>query len=277
MNMRYLSLSLLAAALLAASCNNGSTSSEQTKSDSATHEPAITLTDFPPSPDFPDASLGISNMTVNRTGDSVKLTVLFDVKNYELKSQTNDAGSKQCANSKEGQHIHFILDNKPYVALYEPKHELTLPLNSEHYLLCFLSRSYHESIKHKQAAVLAHFRIDANGKLERLPESKSAMLFYSRPKGDYLGKDTANVMLDFYPTLANLGTDHKVRADISNETNGRKASFTLDKWEPKFIEGLGTGNCSVTLTLLDKDGTPVTGENMSVTRNFKLAADEPMP
>jgi hypothetical protein len=275
--MRYLSLSLLAAALLAASCNNGTSTSEQVKSDSSAHESAITLKDFPPSPDFPGASLGIANMTANRSGDSVKLSVLFDVKNYELKSQTGDADSKQCANSKEGQHIHFILDNKPYVALYEPKHEVTLPLNSEHYLLCFLSRSYHESVKQPEAAVLAHFRIDGNGKLEKLPDAKSPMLFYSRPKGDYLGKDTANVMLDFYPAVATLGNDYKVKADISNESNGRHASFMLDKWEPKFIEGLGTGNCSVTLTLVDKDGTAVPGDFSTVTRKFRLAADEPMP
>lgn len=276
--MRYITLSLLGAALLAASCNNGNSSSENATGDSSAHEAAITLKDFPPSPDFPDASLGIANMQVAKQGnDSVKLTVSFDVKNYELKSQTSDAGSKQCANSKEGQHIHFILDNKPYVALYEPKHEVTLPLNSEHYLLSFLSRSYHESVKHKNAAVLAHFRIDGNGRLEKLPDAASPMLFYSRPKGDYLGKDTANVMLDFYPALATLGNDYKVKADISNESNGRHASFTLDKWEPKFIEGLGTGNCSVTLTLVDKDGTPVPGDFSTVTRKFRLAADEPMP
>ncbi|MBS1615172.1 MAG: hypothetical protein JST06_03545 [Bacteroidetes bacterium] len=276
--MRNISFGLLAAALLAVSCNNGNTHSVAAKSDSGTHAVAITLNDFPSSPEFADASLGIAGMKAIKQGaDSVKLSVAFDVKNYELKAQTSDAAGKQCSNSAEGQHIHFILDNKPYVALYEPKYELVLPVNSEHYLLCFLSRSYHESLKTKKAAVLAHFRIDASGKLEKLADSKSPMLFYSRPKGNYLGKDTSKVMLDFYPTLATLGADYKVKADISNSSNGRTASFTLDQWAPKFIEGLGTGDCSVTLTLLDKNGTPVPGENTSVTRKFKLAASEPMP
>lgn len=276
--MRNFTFGLLAAALLAASCNNGNTQSETVKNDSSAQKVAITLKDFPASPEYAHASLGISGMQASKQGaDSVKLSVNFDVKNYELKAQTSDAAGKECSNSADGQHIHFILDNKPYVALYEPKYELTLPVNSEHYLLCFLSRSYHESVKSKNAAVLAHFRIDASGKLEKLPDSKSPMLFYSRPKGNYLGKDTTNVMLDFYPTLATLGANYKVKADISNTSNGRSASFTLDQWAPKFIEGLGTGDCSVTLTLLDKNGTPVSGENTSVTRKFKLAASEPMP
>lgn len=276
--MRYLSFSLLAAALFAASCSNSGSTSANTTKDSTAPVVAITLQDVPPSPEYPDATLGISGMTAEKQGaDSVKLTVNFDVKNYELKAQTGDASTKQCSNSKDGQHIHFILDNQPYAALYEPTHSVTLPVNSEHYLLCFLSRSYHESVKDKKAAVLAHFRIDANGKLEKLPDSKSPMLFYSRPKGSYLGADTSKVLLDFYPTLATLGTDYKVKADIRNESNGRSASFTLDKWVPKFIEGLGTGKCAVTLTLLDKDGTPVQGVNTSVTRNFSLAASEPMP
>ena len=50
----------------------------------------------------------------------------------------------------------------------------------------------------------------------------------------------------------------------------------LNEWKPKFIQGLGTGKASVTLTLVDKDGTPVQGPNTSATRNINLAASEPM-
>ena len=111
------------------------------------------LAEVPPSPEFPDAQLGISGMQATPVGtDSVKLSIRFDVKNFDMKAQTTDAEGKQCNNSAQGQHIHFILDNRPYVALYEPKHETTVALNSEHYLLCFLSRSYHESVKSPGAA-----------------------------------------------------------------------------------------------------------------------------
>ncbi len=275
--MRRLSaVVLLAAALASASCNdNASTTEGDTAAKAAD---SIRLTDFPPSPDFPNASLGIAGMTATKVGaDSVKLAFAFDVKNYELKMQTGDAGGKKCNNSDKGQHIHFILDNKPYVALYEPKHETTVPVNSEHYILCFLSRSYHESVKHKEAAVLAHIRIDAKGNLQRIDSQLGPMIFYSRPKGDYLGKDTANLLLDFYPANAQLGEALYVKADVKNETSGKAASFNLTKWAPYFIEGLGTGKGTVTLTLMDgKAGKPLQGPNTSVTRNFNLAASEPM-
>jgi hypothetical protein len=265
---------VLAAALFAVSCNNSATTESKSGDMSAN---AITLADFPASPDFPNAKLGISDMQATKVGnDSVKLSIAFDVQNYDLKAQTPDAGGKQCNNSDKGQHIHFIIDNKPYVALYEPKQEVTVPVNTEHYILCFLSRSYHESIKHKEAGVLAHIKVDEKGNLQRLPDPTTPMLFYSRPKGDYLGKDTANVLLDFYPTNVALGIDYKVKADIKNESTGKAASFTLTEWKPHFIQGLGTGKAAVTLSLVDKDGKTVDGPNTSVTRNFNLAASEPM-
>jgi hypothetical protein len=266
---------LLATALFAASCNDSST--EEMKETGSVTSDSIKLADFPASPDFPGASLGISSMQATKVGtDSVKLSMTFDVKNYELKAQTTDATGKQCNNSDKGQHIHFILDNKPYVALYEPKHETTVPVNTEHYILCFLSRSYHESVKHKEAAVLAHIKVDEKGALHRIDDTLKPMIFYSRPKGDYLGKDTANLLLDFYPTNVSLGGDYRVKVDVKNETSGKSASFMMNEWKPKFIQGLGTGKASVTLTLVDKDGSAVEGANTTVTRNINLAASEPL-
>lgn len=273
-----LSLSLVAATLLlTTACNDtGSGSKEEAKTPVAAD--SIRLADVPASPEFPDAQLSIEGMQTTTTvgTDSVKLSFNFGVKNYELKAQTADASTKQCNNSDKGQHIHFILDNKPYVALYEPKHEVTVPANSEHYLLCFLSRSYHESVKSPKASVLLHFKIDEKGVLTKLESPKTPMLFYSRPKGDYLGKDTSNLLLDFYPTSVSMGSVHRVRAEVHNETNGRLATFMIDSWKPSFIQGLGTGKASVVLTLVDKDGNPISGPNTTVTRNINLAASEPL-
>lgn len=275
-------LPVLAASLLLAACtdHNSSESTTTSTTDTAALSPAaaITLTDVPASPEFPDARLGITGIKATPVGtDSVKLSVTFDVKNFELKSQTTDAGGKLCNNSAQGQHIHFILDNKPYVALYEPKHEVTVPVNTEHYLMCFLSRSYHESVKSQGAGVLAQFKVDAKGVITRGDSVKTPMLFYSRPKGDYLAADTANVLLDFYPVNAAIGTDYKVKADVKNETTGRSASFTIDQWKPNFLHGLGTGKATVVLTLIDKNGQQVSGPNTTITREIRLAAAEPMP
>ncbi len=268
-------------ALLAASCNNSTTTEQKTTDTTATASTkpaaAIALADVPASPDFPGAQLTMTSSTAAKAGaDSAKVSFTFAVKNYELKSQTGDAGDKRCNNSDKGQHIHFILDNMPYVALYEPKHEVTLKANTEHSLICFLSRSYHESIKSDGAAVVYNFKIDEGGKLAKAETPKTPMLFYSRPKGDYLGKDTANILLDFYLANAKLGDDLMVKADVKNETTGATASFNLKEWKPKFIQNLGTGKCMVTLTLVDKDGKAVAGPNTTMSRNFNLAASEPM-
>jgi hypothetical protein len=240
--------------------------------------PPVALAMVSASPEFPDAALAIASVKAEKVGkDSAKVSFAFDVKGYELKMQTTDNTTKSCANSKDGQHIHFILDNKPYKALYEPKNDVTLPNDGkDHYLLAFLSRSYHESIKTKGAAVVYHFKIDEKGNLKKLEDPKEPLLFYSRPKGDYIGKDTANLLLDFYVWNCTLATNgYKVKAEISNEAKSTQTlTSTFDKWESHFIQNLGTGKCKVSLTLLDKDGKPVDGPLAAVSREFNVAAQE---
>jgi hypothetical protein len=261
------------------SCNSGSTGNGST-SDSVKTTPLapIAVAMVPPSPEFPGAALSIASVTAEKIGnDSAKVSFAFDVKNYELKMQTSDNGTKMCNNSDKGQHIHFILDNQPYKALYEPKNEVTLANGTEHYLMAFLSRSYHESIKSKGAAIVYHFSIDKNGKLVKMANPTRPMVFYSRPKGDYIGKDTANVLLDFYVWNDSLSsTGSKMKVQVSNESrSGRDTTFTLDKWAPVFIQNLGTGKSKVQLTLVDKNGNQIDSSFGKPAREFNLLATEP--
>jgi len=266
--------------LMNTSCQQ-SGSKEGTKDSTATAPvpmAPVALTPVTGSPEFPGAELAIQSVKAapNATKDSATVSFEFAVKNYKLTEQTPDAANKQCNNSDKGQHIHFIMDNGPYAALYAPKQQITLANNTEHYLMCFLSRSYHESIKSKGAAVVYHFKIDEKGNLKKLDDPKEPMLFYSRPKGDYVGKDTANLLLDFYVWNATLGSDYKVKAEIANESNGQKKEELISTWQPMFIQNLGTGKAHVTLTLVDKDGKTVNSPMAQVTRNFQLAAQEPL-
>jgi hypothetical protein len=260
------------------SCNNSNNTESTASTDttkveiSATPVGPITIKPVEGSPEFADAQLGIKNVKAELQGtDSVKITVDYDVKNYELKNQTPDATTKSCANSKDGQHIHFILDNQPYLALYEPTKTFTVPVKSDHYLMSFLSRSYHESIKAPKANVLYHFSVDEKGKLTKMDIPKTPMIFYSRPKGDYLGADTKNLLLDFYLYNTTLAADgNKVKVDV-NGTN-----FDIDKWQPYFIENAPMGDVTVKVQLIDKDGKNIEGINTSVSRTAKLAVQEPM-
>jgi len=279
--MKTRTLLILGCSLLSfAACNNSTTKSDdKAKTDSvAASLPPVALIDVSPSPDFPNASLAMGAIKTEKVGnDSTKVTFNFDVKNYELKMQTTDNANKMCNNSDKGQHIHFILDNGPYKALYEPKNEMTFPNDGEeHLLMAFLSRSYHESIKSKGAAVVYHFKIDNKGNLKKLDDPKTPMVFYSRPKGDYMGKDVTNVLLDFYVWNCTLSPDgYKVKAEIRNENlDDQKLTTAISKWEPHFIHNLGLGKCKVTLSLIDKDGNQVDGPETVASREFNLLAGD---
>ncbi len=211
---------------------------------------------------FANAELSLSSPTNGATLAEGKDTFNFTVKNYSLGAQTPDADQKMCANSAKGQHIHFILDNAPYVASYNP--QIVQEVKAGHHvLLSFLSRSYHESIKHSKAYVLKEFNVGTGAKDEF--NEKSAHIFFSRPKGEYIGeKETKRVMLDFYLVNCNLSDKgHKVRATINGE------EFTFSKWQPYFIEGLPLGNYKIKLELLDKKGSlinsPFNGAERTIT------------
>ena len=216
----------------------------------------IRLTDFPESTDFPNASIDAW------TYDGA--TFNYEVSGYEFAEQTPDADDIMCANSDKGQHVHLIIDNEPYIAKYDPTFDQDMS-NGQHYILTFLSRSYHESIKTPAAhrAVMANVM---NGGFDEPAEITEPMLFYSRPKGTYVGqRETEQVMLDFYPVNAELGDEYQVKANINGE------EFMLDEWKPYFIEGLPMGENTVTLTLMSGDSI-VDAPLNPVRRTFTLEA-----
>lgn len=221
-------------------------------------EMKYTLTPFDPSASFPGAEL--ANVTYEEG------TFDFEVNNYELAVQTEDAGVKMCANSAKGQHIHLILDNEPYAAKYESQFDYEVE-DGEHYMLAFLSRSYHESIKTSEAHIAQKIMV-SDGSITSMEDISGPMLFYSRPKGTYVGeKDTEKVMLDFYLINADLGSEYMVKANINGEEH------MIDTWQPYYIEGMPMGENSITLTLVDGEGNTVDAPLNPVTRTFTLQAD----
>lgn len=193
----------------------------------------------------------------------------FKLENFELGMQTPDAGNKGCNNSDKGQHIHHILNNEPYTAYYETAWEKELPEGS-YTSLAFLARSYHESIKNASAWQIRQFTV-GNAKPQFI-DLKAPHLFYSRPKGDYIGeKNTQKILLDFYLLNSVLAPEaNKVKATI----NGK--DFIIDRWQPYFIEGLPLGENTIALTLLDKNGAPIPGPYNQVQRKINLFKDEPI-
>ncbi len=265
--MRTLSILFAFTLLFFTACQNGSQAPENeegsgtdTEMDEGMAEKKYTLTPFEPSASFPGAELAGFEY------DDTDGDFIFDVKNYELGVQTEDAPQKMCANSAKGQHIHFIVNNEPYLAKYTP--EFNYKLNEgPQYLLAFLSRSYHESIKTGEAHLAKKLSV-VEGHLASSEDITEPMLFYSRPKGTYVGqKDTEKVMLDFYLVNTTIGTDYMVKADINGEVH------MIDTWQPYYIEGLPMGKNTITLTLVDQDGDEANAPLNPVTRTFTLKED----
>jgi len=218
------------------------------------------LTPFTPSPNFMDAK--ISEMKYA----GKKFSFMVEGEDYKLGEQTPDAPQKMCANSAKGQHIHLILNDDPYMAKYTSSFDADVP-DGEHYALAFLSRSYHESIKTDQANITKKIQVKA-GKITKAEDINMPMVFYSRPKGTYVGKkDTEKVMLDFYLKNADLGANYKVQAEINGEIH------MLDKWIPYYITGLPMGENTIELTLVDKKGNKINSPLNPVKRTFTLKAD----
>lgn len=270
LNKAY-SLLLLLSVLVFTACTdtNEENSKENDQEETAS---AIVIKPVGDSPEYPNAQLSIKNVHSELQGnDSVKITIDYNVSGYELKTQTPDASSKGCNNSADGQHIHFILDNNPYLALYEPSKSFTVAVNSEHYLMSFLSRSYHESLKNLGAGILFRFSVDDKGKISELEVPNEPMVFFSRPKGEYLGDDIKNVLLDFYVYNASLSPEgHKVMVTI----NGNE--FLVDTWQAYFIQNAPEGELNIKLQLKDENGNDVQGVNTSQQQTAQLALKEPM-
>lgn len=222
----------------------------------------ITLVAASPAAAFPDASLRLDTLVPN--AKAMKAAYKFGVTGFDLKAQTPDAATRGCANSKDGQHIHFILNNKPYIAEYNADFtEKAEP--GRNVVLAFLSRSYHESLKNNGSVVLKEFTMPGEGLAAGTGDfSKDPALFYSRPKGDYKKLDGDKILLDFYLLNTDLADkEYSIRATIDGMV------WTINKWDAYMIEGLELGKHTVRLELLDKDGNLVPGPfNDSGVREF---------
>ena len=234
--------------------------------DSAEHDTnkSITLSPLTGSPGYEQAELSLNHFDVDGGGFD------FSVQGYELGIQTADAGTNGLANSAKGQHIHLIVDNGPYSAHYENQAQVDLE-PGVHTVMAFLSRSYHESVKAPSAAVLTEVTVGSEGDQatddEGSFDAAAPHLFYSRPKGTYVGADTKKLMLDFYLANITLSADgYRVIANVEGQ------EFVLDTWQPYVIEGLKLGEVTVDLRLVDAGGEMVPGPYNQVSRTVTLEA-----
>lgn len=267
------------AALVLSSCSSNETTetstdniSEETNTETPVEKiqmeaNGIKLVEVVGSPEFPDTKLSLKSPTAQDEIEVGKVDFEFSVTggDYTLGSQTADATTKSCANSGKGQHIHLILNNAPYQASYDSNYTTSNDLEAGNYAaLAFISRSYHESLKHKDAYVLTQFKVGEE-EMDEI-DLEAPHLFYSRPKGQYAAEDVQNVMLDFYLVNTEISENgNYVQVTINDSTN-----FKITKWAPYFIEGLALGTNKIEIQLFDQDGHFIEGPFNRELREFNL-------
>lgn len=274
MKHQVINLSILFSGLLLWSCNNAPKPVEPPKEEKTIindstafvtlESNGITLTEVV-SPLFNDTKLSMNSPEEGAAIQEGNVNFSYSVEGgeYKLGDQTGDAPAKGCANSDKGQHIHLILNNQPYSAHYEAEFSKELDPGS-YVALSFISRSYHESLKHDGAAVLTQFSV-GGADVEDF-DMNAEHLFYSRPKGSYAGEDVKKVMLDFYlinTTISEGGNYVFVTIDDST-------TFKITKWVPYFINGLALGEHKIKIELKNAEGVAIEGPFNVEERTFTL-------
>jgi hypothetical protein len=168
-----------------------------------------------------------------------------------------------------GDHVHLVLDNKPYRALEDGRTSIKLgdvfpsePLaEGQHVLVAFPARGDHLSVKPdkgRSPLAMVGFWVGKGGKTPAWKPG-DPMLVYSRPKGTYNGRAADEVLLDFYLAGVDLGEGRSsIRATVSPQ-GAEAARLTITRWSAFTVANLPNGTTRVLLEVLDKDGKPIVG------------------
>lgn len=258
MRFFHLAMPFLAVGFLAITgCDNNSADDPATTDSTAATTPKeVRIVKGEHGPEAPDAKLTVLSPAADEVVMADSVMVRVSLAGVDLSTPTAGEQSKGINYSKDGQHIHVIIDDKPYMAMYrQDSFSVGQLAEGAHTLRAFPSRSWHESYKTPGAFVSHTFYVKSKTGTPAL-QAAAPLLTYSRPKGDYSGADAERILLDFYIANAQLGASQfKVVASIDGQVKD-----TLTEWVPYYIEGLSDGDHTVRLQLLGPDNQPVPGE-----------------
>ncbi|UKO98368.1 hypothetical protein [Nostoc sp. UHCC 0870] len=180
-----------------------------------------------------------------------KVTVRFQVKDLPI---------FQHPQWELGPHLHLIVDNQPYIPVYDLEQPLVFSDLSPgtHTLRVFASRPWDESFKNEGAYAQTTFHLFTKTD-DNNPDTSLPLLTYSSPQDNYGAEP---ILLDFYLTNAPLHlnannndndtlSDWRIRCTINNE------SFVFDRWQSVYLKGFKPGINWVKLEFLDNQGNPV--------------------
>ena len=187
------------------------------------------------------------------------VTVRLAAEAFEPGAMTPGSDGRGIAVSGQGQHVHLIVDEQPYHAIYDLSEPVVLEgvEPGPHVLSAFPSRAWHEAVKADGALAMVPIVVGATGEGDVEPATSvdGPVLLYSRPKGTYAGADADSVMVDFYLANVELSPEgHTARLTVDDGMSVR-----LTAWVPYFLVGLPAGDHVIRLELLGPDGSPVDG------------------
>jgi hypothetical protein len=183
-------------------------------------------------------------------------------------------------------HVHLILDNRPYKAIYDTKAPMKLSellggdaiSEGQHVLVAFPSRATHESVKTPGALSIVEFFV-GKAKTKGDVDVKKPLLVYSRPKGDYKGDQADHILIDFQ--LANVKlAPQKEQVLVRVEGPGIEGSLTRSVESfgaPLYLDHARSGTYRITTTLLSARGEPMPGPWNATTREIKVDRTPPAP
>ncbi len=232
---------------------------------------------------------------IEREIQKVTVEVLFDLMNYTVGK--DEAG--------KGQHLHLIIDNEPYLAIYDVSQATTLDPKvltpGTHILRAFPSAGptdakgalEHEARKNDGAFAWVRFHVgQPGGDLASEFDPKAPMLTYSRPKGEYVvgSANHKNFMLDWYQTHVTLERgglhvaawlDGKRLDEFDVPAKDKDGKPTTVKeygyrdWKRVLLPPPAVGEHVMKLQLLNRDDQPVGGPFNTTERKFTVVEKKP--
>lgn len=267
-------IAALGGALIVSSCSKKSdvgtadstVRTDSTAQSSASNPVLVPATNSPVAPNVKTMIVSPrEGQVIENTADSVR--IVMQISGMQLAAATPGDSIKGIAYSKQGQHVHIIVDDKPYMADYTNGQPFNVGVLApgKHVIRAFPSRSWHESVKQPAAFAVREFYVGPQPKDPKTGRAAidssdfnphTPFITYSRPKGSYTGSEGDSVLLDFFVTNTKLSpTEDRVKVWADGKEIG-----TITEWKPYYITGLGKGKHTIHVELEDAKGAPIPGK-----------------
>ncbi|MGK7906860.1 MAG: hypothetical protein AB4040_06475 [Synechococcus sp.] len=192
--------------------------------------------------------VAIASPKADQVIQDTQVSVRFEVEDFPL-FQDEELGL--------GPNLHVILDNQPYIPLYDSNQPLVLNdlEPGTHTLRVFAARPWHESYKNSEAYAQTTFHVFTKTP-EYAPQSQLPVLTYSTPSETYGAEP---ILLDYW--LANAPIRESLLPDVPKDwriryTLNGESSF-LDRWQSIYLKGLKPGRNIISVELVDGQGNPI--------------------